>query len=204
MMHCGPTEQHSKHWATRYLNFDERAAGHERLIKLNELEELRLQAYDNAAIYKEKTKHFHDKRLKRKEFEPGQQALLYNSRFKFTAGKLCSKWSGPFLITKVSPYGAVKLFDPKTSTEFKARDVKQALNGRQPTILKTQKYIVFRGRTAEFDGVNKARKSCSAAIMPRCSSSCHYERIRTKDKLTGTVHIAPRCFSSWHDMEQVL
>ncbi|MCH87311.1 hypothetical protein A2U01_0008178 [Trifolium medium] len=111
--------EHKAYWATGYLNFDERAAGQERLIKLNELEELRLQDYDNAAIYKEKTKHFHDKRLKRKEFEPGQQALLYNSRFKFTASKLCSKWSDPFLITKVSPYGAVELFDPKTSTEFK-------------------------------------------------------------------------------------
>ncbi|MCI71431.1 hypothetical protein A2U01_0092694, partial [Trifolium medium] len=44
---------------------------------------------------------------------------VYNSRFKFTAGKLRSKWTGPFVITKVSPYGAVELLDPQTSTEFK-------------------------------------------------------------------------------------
>ncbi|MCI55237.1 hypothetical protein A2U01_0076487, partial [Trifolium medium] len=66
---------HKAFWATRHLNLDEQAAGQERLDKLNELDELRLQAYDNAAIYKEKTRRFHDKNLKRKEFEPGQQAL---------------------------------------------------------------------------------------------------------------------------------
>ncbi|MCI27092.1 putative protein NYNRIN-like, partial [Trifolium medium] len=47
---------HKALWATRYLNFDEQAAGQERLDKLHELDELRLRAYDNAAIYKEKTR----------------------------------------------------------------------------------------------------------------------------------------------------
>ncbi|PNY13504.1 hypothetical protein L195_g010160 [Trifolium pratense] len=111
--------EHRAYWATRFLNFDEQEAGEERLLKLNELEELRLQAYENAAIYKEKTKRFHDRRIKRRDFEPGQQVLLYNSKFKFSAGKLRSKWSGPFEITKVSPYGAVELFDHRTATEFK-------------------------------------------------------------------------------------
>ncbi|MCI70985.1 hypothetical protein A2U01_0092248, partial [Trifolium medium] len=46
---------HKALWATRYLNFDEQAADQDRLDKLHELDELRLQAYDNATIYKEKT-----------------------------------------------------------------------------------------------------------------------------------------------------
>ncbi|MCH85904.1 hypothetical protein A2U01_0006756, partial [Trifolium medium] len=129
---------------------------------------LYILAYDNAAIYKEKTKRFHDKKLRPQEFEPGRQALMYNSRFKFTAGKLRSKWTGPLIITKVSPYGVVELFYPKTSSTFQARDVKHALNGRQPIIItKIQKYFIFRERNAEFDQVNITEENNSAAIVPR-------------------------------------
>ena len=43
-------------WAIKKLNFDFRAVKEERLLQLNELEELRNEAYDNARIYKDKTK----------------------------------------------------------------------------------------------------------------------------------------------------
>ena len=43
-------------WAIKKLNFDFKAAKEERLLQLNELEELRNEAYDNAKIYKDKTK----------------------------------------------------------------------------------------------------------------------------------------------------
>ena len=42
-------------WATKKLNFDFKAAKEERLLQLNELEELRNEAYDSARIYKDKT-----------------------------------------------------------------------------------------------------------------------------------------------------
>ncbi|CAJ2659128.1 unnamed protein product [Trifolium pratense] len=48
--------EHKAYWAVKFLNFDEKAAGRKRLLKLNELEEMRLQAYENAVIYKERTK----------------------------------------------------------------------------------------------------------------------------------------------------
>ncbi|MCI36716.1 putative protein NYNRIN-like, partial [Trifolium medium] len=48
------------------MNFDKDLAGQARMIKLHELEELRLQAFENAAIYKEKTKRFHDQRIRPK------------------------------------------------------------------------------------------------------------------------------------------
>ncbi|MCI45901.1 hypothetical protein A2U01_0067140 [Trifolium medium] len=48
--------EHKAYWAVKFLNFDEKLAGRKRLLKLNELEEIRLQAYENAVIYKEKTK----------------------------------------------------------------------------------------------------------------------------------------------------
>ncbi|MCI70088.1 hypothetical protein A2U01_0091351, partial [Trifolium medium] len=48
--------EHKAYWAVKFLNFDEKLAGRKRLLKLNELEEIMLQAYENAVIYKEKTK----------------------------------------------------------------------------------------------------------------------------------------------------
>ena len=43
-------------WAIKKLNFDFKAAKEESLLKLNELEELRNEAYDSTRIYKDKTK----------------------------------------------------------------------------------------------------------------------------------------------------
>ena len=47
-------------WAIKKLNFDFRIAKEEGLLQLNELEELRNEAYDNSRIYKDKTKKWHD------------------------------------------------------------------------------------------------------------------------------------------------
>ncbi|KAM6543596.1 hypothetical protein CsatB_008043 [Cannabis sativa] len=88
---------------------DLKAAGQKRLLQLNELKEFRNEAYENAKIYKERTKRWHDQNLVRKEFQPGQQVLLFNSRLKLFPGKLKSRWSGPFTVVKVFPYGAVEL-----------------------------------------------------------------------------------------------
>ena len=53
-------------WAIKKLNFDCQATKEMRLLQLNELEELRNEAYDVARIYKDKTKRWHDKRILRK------------------------------------------------------------------------------------------------------------------------------------------
>ncbi|GJV76940.1 reverse transcriptase domain-containing protein [Tanacetum coccineum] len=71
--------------------------------------ELRDQAYDNSLIYKEKTKKLHDSKIKNRIFNVGDQILLFNSRLKIFFGKLKSRWSGPFTITEVYPYGTAKL-----------------------------------------------------------------------------------------------
>ena len=49
-------------WAIKKLNCDFQATKEKRLLQMNELEELRNEAYDNARIYKEKTKRWHDKK----------------------------------------------------------------------------------------------------------------------------------------------
>ena len=105
-------------WAIKKLNFDFKAAKEERLLQLNELEELRNEAYDNARIYKDKTKKLHDQKILRMEFKTGDQVLLFNSRLKLFPGKLKSKWSGLYTVVASTTFGTVTL---KTSNgeEFK-------------------------------------------------------------------------------------
>nr|GEW70764.1 reverse transcriptase domain-containing protein [Tanacetum cinerariifolium] len=76
---------------------------------LNELNELRDHTYENSLIYKEKMKRIHDSKIKNQVFNVGDQVLLFNSRLKIFSGKLKSRWSEPFTIAKVFPYGTVEL-----------------------------------------------------------------------------------------------
>ncbi|GJZ01589.1 hypothetical protein Tco_0519550 [Tanacetum coccineum] len=101
--------EHKAYWALKHANFDIKTAGDHRKLKLNELNELRDQAYENSLIYKEKTKKLHDSKIKNRIFNVGDQVLLFNSRLKIFSGKLKSRWSGPFTITEVYPYGTAKL-----------------------------------------------------------------------------------------------
>ena len=55
--------EYKAYWAVKELNMDLKAAGEKRLLQLSELEEFRLDAYENAHIYKEKTKRWHDKHI---------------------------------------------------------------------------------------------------------------------------------------------
>nr|GEU43818.1 reverse transcriptase domain-containing protein [Tanacetum cinerariifolium] len=88
------------------------ATGDHRKVQLNELNELRDQAYKNSLIYKEKTKRLHDSKIKDRVFNIGDRVLLFNSRLKIFFGKLKSRWSRPFIISHVFPYGTVELSQP--------------------------------------------------------------------------------------------
>ncbi|GJW58862.1 reverse transcriptase domain-containing protein [Tanacetum coccineum] len=90
--HCGPT-----------------VGGTLRKVQLNELNELCDHAYENSLIYKEKTKRIHDSKIKNRVFNVGDRVLLFNSRLKIFSGKLKTRWSGPFTVTQVFPYGTVEL-----------------------------------------------------------------------------------------------
>nr|GEV81755.1 reverse transcriptase domain-containing protein [Tanacetum cinerariifolium] len=71
-----------------------------------------VEAYENSVIYKERTKKLHDSKIKNHIFNVGYQVLLFNSRLKIFSGKLKTRWSGPFTITQVFPYGTIKLSQP--------------------------------------------------------------------------------------------
>ena len=105
-------------WAIKKLNCDFQAAKEKRLLQMNGLEELRNDAYDNARIYKEKTKRWHDKKILRRYFKVGEQVLVYNSRLKLFPGKFKSRWNGPYIVITSTPFGAVALKD-EYGNEFK-------------------------------------------------------------------------------------
>nr|GFB32161.1 reverse transcriptase domain-containing protein [Tanacetum cinerariifolium] len=104
--------EHKAYWALKHANFDLKTAGDHRKLQLNELNELRDQAYENSLIYKAWNKKLHDDKIKNRIFNVGDQVLLFNSRLKIFSGKLKSRWSGPFTISEIYPYGTAKLIHP--------------------------------------------------------------------------------------------
>nr|GEV58952.1 reverse transcriptase domain-containing protein [Tanacetum cinerariifolium] len=60
--------EHKAYWALKHANFDLKTTGDHRKLQLNELNELRDQAYKNSLIYKEKTKKLHDFKIKNRVF----------------------------------------------------------------------------------------------------------------------------------------
>nr|GEX77350.1 reverse transcriptase domain-containing protein [Tanacetum cinerariifolium] len=101
--------EHKAYLALKHCNYDLLTAGDYRKVQLNELNELRDQAYENSLIYKEKTKRIHDSKIKDHVFNIGNRVLHFNSRLNIFSGKLKTRWSGPFTINQVFPYGTVEL-----------------------------------------------------------------------------------------------
>lgn len=111
--------EHKAYWAIRMFNFNVDDASSHRKLQLNELAEIRNDAYENSKIYKDRMKVFHDKHILRKTFEPSQKVLLYNSRLHLFPGKLRSRWTGPFVVKRVFPFGAVEIENPINGDVFK-------------------------------------------------------------------------------------
>ena len=86
---------------------------------MNELDELRCESYESSRIYKERLKLFHDKTIVRKTFEPHQKVSLYSSRLHIFLVKLHSRWSCPFVVKVVYPYGAVEIENLENGKTFK-------------------------------------------------------------------------------------
>nr|GFB68584.1 reverse transcriptase domain-containing protein [Tanacetum cinerariifolium] len=78
--------EHKAYWDLKHANFDLKTA--------------------------EKSKRLHDSKIKNRVFNIGDRVLLFNSRIKIFSGKLKSRWSGPFTISQVFPYGTIELTQP--------------------------------------------------------------------------------------------
>ena len=106
-------------WAIKKLNMDLSGAGEKRFLDLNELEEIRNNAYLNTKIAKERSKKWHDQMIMGKSFKEGDQVLLYDSKLHLFPGKLKSRWTGPFIVQQAYPNGSVDLRDPSNDRIFK-------------------------------------------------------------------------------------
>ena len=101
------------------FNFDLPKVGNLRKLHLNELEELRNDAYENAKIYKDQMKKNHDQTILRKSFEPGMKVLLHNSHLHLFPGKLRFRQTGPFIVRTGYFHGPVEIENPKNGDIFK-------------------------------------------------------------------------------------
>ena len=120
--------EHRAHWAIRTWNMDSKMSGRNRKIQLSQLKEWREKTYHSVKIYKDRTKRWHDKRIRPKEFKIGDKVLLFNSRVKlFGQGKLRSKWKGPYTVIHSSSHGAITIQDDNGKV-FKVNG--QRLNGQ--------------------------------------------------------------------------
>ncbi|XP_070028630.1 uncharacterized protein [Nicotiana sylvestris] len=120
--------EHKAMWALRKLNLERDVAANLRVEQLNDLDEFRFHAYSSSSLYKDKMKYLHDKYTRGKEFKVGDLVLLFNSRLKLFPGKLKSKWSGPFKVVCVTPFGALDLKN-KSGEVFRVNGLIFEING---------------------------------------------------------------------------
>ncbi|KAL6315047.1 hypothetical protein AAG906_030893 [Vitis piasezkii] len=111
--------QYKAWWAIKTLNIDLNRADMKRFLDLNEMEELRNNAYNNSNIAKQRLKRWHDQLVFRKEFQKGQRVLLYDSKLHIFPGKLKSRWIGLFTIQQVCSNGVTELLNSNNTGSFK-------------------------------------------------------------------------------------
>ena len=99
------------------LSLDE--VGKQRLLQLQELQELSHDTYENVEIYKEKTKTFLDRHIRRRTFQVNKRVWLYNSRLKLFPAKLRSRWDGPYRVMELFENGSVLISDIKSGKQLK-------------------------------------------------------------------------------------
>ncbi|KAL6316086.1 hypothetical protein AAG906_015602 [Vitis piasezkii] len=142
-------------------------AGAKRCLDLNEMEELRNDAYINSKVSKQRMKRWHDQLISNKEFWKGQRVLLYDSRLHIFPGKLKSRWIGPFIIHQVHLNGVVELLNSNSTDTFKVNGhrLKPFIEpfkqeNEEINLLEPQKNCKeIEGRSLEIKRSSKARKN---------------------------------------------
>ena len=80
-----------------------------RIQQINELDEIKLLALQRTMIIQQQWAKWHDNLIKKKVFQKGDWALLYDSRFQDFPGKLQTRWLGPYEIQEVHNNGTLTL-----------------------------------------------------------------------------------------------
>ncbi|GJZ53605.1 putative reverse transcriptase domain-containing protein [Tanacetum coccineum] len=93
--------EHKAYWVIKNCNLNLMKAGENRFLQINKLDEMRLDAYESSISYKERTKRWHDKRIKAlTNYERGDKDM------KNGAIELYDKDGNEFTVNKqrVKPY----------------------------------------------------------------------------------------------------
>ena len=106
-------------WTVKKLNLDMGRVDLKRLLDINELEDLRNDAYSNSKIEKDKLKKCHDRLIASKNLKQGDQVILHDSKLHLFPSKLKSRWAGPFTIHQVYLNGSVDILNSKDNMAFK-------------------------------------------------------------------------------------
>ena len=91
------------------LGMDLEEAQKQRIMQINELDEIRQDALQRTMLVKSQRKKWHDKFIKKKKFQTGDWALLLDSRYKNFKGKLTTDWLGPYEIVTAFDNGSVRI-----------------------------------------------------------------------------------------------
>ena len=89
------------------MDLDLSHAQKEILLQLHGLDEYRLQALLHTEVVQLQRKIWHEKNIREKQFQEGDWALLYDSRYKDFKGKLRTRWLGPYTVEKCNDNGLV-------------------------------------------------------------------------------------------------
>ena len=81
----------------------------QRILQINQLDEIKQDALQRMMLIQNQQKTWHDKFIKQKKFHTGDQALLFNSRFKNFKGKLTTRWMGPYEVVTTFDNGSIKI-----------------------------------------------------------------------------------------------
>nr|GEY57769.1 reverse transcriptase domain-containing protein [Tanacetum cinerariifolium] len=127
--------KHKAYYAIKNYNMDITKAGANRFLQINELDKMRLDAYESSISYKERTQMWHDKRIKKPtNYEKSDKVLLFNLRLRLFPEKLKSRLYRPFSVSKDMKNGAIELYD-EDGNEFIVN--KQRVKPYQKDVLDT-------------------------------------------------------------------
>ncbi|RVW37005.1 hypothetical protein CK203_099647 [Vitis vinifera] len=152
-------------WAIKKLNMDLIKAGEKRYLDLNEMEELRNNAYINSKVAKQRMKKWHDQLISNKEFQEGQRVLLYDTRLHIFPGKLKSSFrvNGYRLKPFMEPFKPEK----EESTSLSLKKPKQRRVEEISRKLKEKNRIEIRAKTEQKQSSARFRSLCEMSIVAK-------------------------------------
>ncbi|GJT88724.1 reverse transcriptase domain-containing protein [Tanacetum coccineum] len=170
--------EHKAYWALKHANFDLQTAGDQRKVQLNELSELRDQAYENSLIYKEKTKRIHDAKIKNRVFNVGIKSSSLTSRLKiFSRQNLkshCQDYQPFTIVQRLSIWQPFELSQTPAKLQrqlnsgnwVKLSDPKQALRGGTYGLSYISMSRIFEASRAICPSITRASQSSASFGNP--------------------------------------